>query len=148
MGVEENVVQNKIMKYLNQGGLGGDFPIVKQSIAFRVNSKGIKGRKSTLPLGFPDITAILTIQGKATPFFVEVKAPTKKCTNKDQLQFITDMESRGAWALWTNDLQMIKDYVKEKVLSIFANDASSNAPSKDTISLARPSSTGSYISIL
>ena len=144
MGLEENIVQNQIMKYLNQCGVNADFPIVKRSIAFRINSKGIKGRKSTLPLGFPDIMAMITIQGKAIPFFIEVKAPNKKCTNKDQLQFITDMESRGAWATWANDLEVVKNFVRTKILSIFANDATKEEQSTDTIFSLRQKQTENF----
>jgi len=122
MGEEENAVQAKIMKYMNLAGVNADFPIVKQSIAFRINSKGIKGRKSTLPAGFPDILSIISLHGKAIPMFIEVKAPNKKCTNNLQLAFIKDMEQRGCFACWANNLQMVKDYIRQKILNIYAND--------------------------
>ena len=144
MGKEENVVQNKLMKYINLKGVQADFPMIKESVAFRINSKGIKGRKSTLPHGFPDILSILTIKGKAIPFFIEVKAPSKKCTNKEQLDFIKDMESRGAWAQWSNSLEMTKEYIRSQLLNIFAKGAKKDDQSTDTISLARQNLIASY----
>ena len=148
MGKEENEVQNAVMKYVN--GINGicqlriDFPPVKDSIAFRINSKGIRGRKSTLPLGFPDILSMITIDGRAVPFFIEIKAPDKKCTNKDQLLFITNMEQRGAWATWTNSIEMLKEYIRGKISSMFAKDAAPEEQTMYTTFLARQRLIESY----
>lgn len=130
MGLEENKVQKKVMDYFNKpysmiykSQACADYPYIKNSKAFRINSKGIKGRKSTLPEGFPDVLAVLTIKGVAIPFFIEIKAPGRKCNNEQQLQFIKTMDSMGALSVWVNSLEMMKEYIRSQAENILAKFA-------------------------
>ena len=145
MGAEENKVQKEIMDYFNKpysmiykSQACADFPYIKNSKAFRINSKGIRGRKSTLPLGFSDVLVIITVSGGiALPLFIEVKAPGKKCTNKDQLDFIKDMNSMGCFAVWVNNIDDLKDGLRKWIFDLFVRAAEKKEQPKSITSLAK-----------
>ena len=116
MGIEENEVQSRIIKYINSSEIKRDFPEIEFSCCHRVNNKGIRGRKSTLECGFPDLVGSITLGGIAICLFVEVKARRKDCKNPEQLKFLAEKQQMGAIAFWCNSLADFKTKFLEQFI--------------------------------
>jgi len=118
MGVEENKVQKEIMDFVNEGGLQKKYPPVNFAVLYRIPNKGIKGRKSTLPDGYPDLQGGVTIKGISVTSYVEIKAEGKVCKNTDQLEFLMSERANGAIAFWCNSLDMFLEKIEPFIISL------------------------------
>ena len=117
MAREENIVQNRIIKYFNTKEVLFDFPHVKYAHVYRINNKGLnKSRKTLLPKGFPDLCGEITIGGIAVKLYIELKAPGKQCTNAEQLDFLEHKRSKGCIAFWCNCLTDCKNKLREQII--------------------------------
>ena len=120
MGREENKVQKAGLEYINSNGYLADRNMpIRGGKLFRVNSKGIRGRKSTLPDGFSDLAGYVIIKRFLTiPVYAEAKAPEEECKNPDQLKFIRERREDGAIAFWFNSLNDFKYKLYHEIIRV------------------------------
>jgi hypothetical protein len=120
MGQEENLPQKQIMDYAKNQHYKIDLLDVAKLKLYRVNSIGIRGRRSTLPPGFSDLCGRIRIKGfeLAIPIYVEVKKPDEKCSNKEQISFLKEAQDDGCIAFWTNSLLDFKLKLKDALSDI------------------------------
>jgi hypothetical protein len=114
MGTMENFVQRQIMNYVNMRLYLSDTNQIETAYLFRVNNKGIKGRRSTLPKGYPDLAGYIKFRGHdfAIPIYIEVKAHKFK-PNKEQLDFLRKAKANGCIAFWADSLPVFKNHIAE-----------------------------------
>jgi len=120
MGHSENQPQKQVMDYVKNSLWKVDFPEIVLFKLFRVNSVGIRGRRSTLPPGFPDLCGHLRLKHYqvAISAYIEIKNPSETCKNKDQLLFLSDAKHNGCVSFWCNSLEDFKDKLRDSIVDL------------------------------